>query len=145
MNDLIKMWLKSTPKELNQVFSAVPAGDIPPGDTKGTFIMPVPGSRILALITRLLIWTGKIFIQKQGSSVLINKLLPLKLTFVVALVYKGPSKYDNKEAIVIDYSDTSFFFGKVRDEIREISNGIYLGKIWIGNKEVGYFALEAKK
>jgi hypothetical protein len=42
---------------------------------------------------------------------------------------------------VIDYSKTSFFFKKVRDEIREIEPGVYLGKVWWGERRVLDFAL----
>jgi hypothetical protein len=48
---------------------------------------------------------------------------------------------DGKPTIVIDYSKTSFFFKKVRDEIREIEPDVYLGKVWWGKTRVLDFAL----
>ena len=46
--------------------------------------------------------------------------------------------------IVIDYSTTSFFCRKVRDEIREIESGVYLGKVWWGKTRILDFALTEK-
>ena len=48
---------------------------------------------------------------------------------------------DGQPTIVIDYSRTSFFCKKVRDEIREIEPNVYLGKVWWGKKRVLDFAL----
>ena len=48
---------------------------------------------------------------------------------------------DGKETIIIDYSKTSFLAGKIRDEIREVEPGVYLGKVWLGKLRVIDFAL----
>jgi hypothetical protein len=73
--------------------------------------------------------------------VLINKVTPLSLSFIVAKVYRGPSWLDGKQAIVIDYSKTSFVAARIRDEIREVEPGLYLGKVWWGRTRVLDFAL----
>ena len=61
---------------------------------------------------------------------------------IVAKVYRDISWLDGKPTIVIDYAKTSFFAQKIRDEIREVEPGLYLGKVWWGNKRVLDFALE---
>ena len=67
------------------------------------------------------------------------------LTFIVAEVYRGESWMDGNETIVIDYSKTSFLAQKIRDEIREIEPGVYLGKVWWGKTRILDFALEYKQ
>jgi hypothetical protein len=59
-----------------------------------------------------------------------------------AKVYKAPSWVDDKECIVLDYSQTSFLFGRIRDEIREVSPRIYLGIVFTGKTKTINFALE---
>jgi hypothetical protein len=59
----------------------------------------------------------------------------------VAKVYKDESWMDGRETIVIDYSKTSFVANKIRDEIREVEPGIYLGKVWWGKTRILDFAL----
>jgi hypothetical protein len=71
-----------------------------------------------------------------------NKILPFGLNAIIAKVYKGESWLDGKECIVLDYSDTSLVAQWIRDEIREISPGIYLGKVYWGDKRLIDFALE---
>jgi hypothetical protein len=71
-----------------------------------------------------------------------NLILPFGLKAIVAKVYKGPSWLDGKECIVLDYSETSIVASRVRDEIRMIEPGIYLGKVYWGRKRLIDFALE---
>jgi hypothetical protein len=49
---------------------------------------------------------------------------------------------DNKECIVLDYSETSLVAHWIRDEIREVSPHTYLGKVYLGKKRLIDFALE---
>ena len=88
----------------------------------------------------LFAWQGKVFDAKRG--VLRNKILPFGLNAIVATVYKDPSWIDQRECIVIDYSDTSLVAKWVRDEIRMISPGFYLGKVYWDRKPLIHFALE---
>lgn len=145
MNEKVRKWLSKPRTELDDIYRQVTAGDMPDGDTRGTAI--VAGSalaRAYARFARLFGWQGKVFDlfppdRKQG--VLINKITPFSLTFVVAKVYRGESWMDGKDTIVIDYSRTSFFFQKIRDEIREVEPGVYLGKVWWGRTRILDFAL----
>jgi hypothetical protein len=66
----------------------------------------------------------------------------LGLNAIIAKVYKGPSWLDGKECIVLDYSDTSVVAQWIRDEIREIEPGLYLGKVYWDKKRLIDFALK---
>lgn len=145
MNPTVRNWLGKTREELDEIYKNASAGTIPNGDTRGTAI--VAGtffSRLYARFARLFAWQGKVFDlfppdQQQG--ILINKITAFSLTFIVAKVYKDSSWMDGKETIVIDYSKTSFFAQKIRDEIREVEPGVYLGKVWWGKTRILDFAL----
>ncbi|MCC2615277.1 hypothetical protein LJ739_03365 [Aestuariibacter halophilus] len=149
MNPVVEQWLSLDQTELDRIYCAAEAGQLPRGDTRGTAI--VAGSsqaKLLARFARLFAWQGKVFDifgpdYKHG--ILINKVTPFSLSFVVAKVYKGPSWMDQRETIIIDYSTTSFFAQKIRDEIREVSPGVYLGKVWWGRHRILDFALTASE
>jgi len=141
MHNTIKTWLKMGAKELDEVYRTAPLDYVVPlGLTKGTAIFYK--SKILAFIVRILFWKGKYFYIKDGKQKLINRITPFGLHSVIADVYKGLSRLDGKATIVIDYSQTSFFCEFVRDEIRQVEKGLYIGKVWEKGNEVGHFALE---
>jgi hypothetical protein len=141
----IKKWLSLSRDELDQIYKNAEPGTIPSGDTRGTAI--VTGSLLAksyAAFARLFSWQGKVFdlfAADCDKGLLINKITPFSLSFIVAKVYRDKSWMDGKDTIVIDYSTTSFFAKKIRDEIREIEPGIYLGKVWFGKKRILDFAL----
>ena len=85
-------------------------------------------------------WQGKVFDAEKG--VLRNKILPFGLNAIIAKVYKGDSWLDGKECIVLDYSETSLLAHWIRDEIREISPKLYLGKVYWGKQRLIDFALQ---
>ena len=142
----IKKWLSLSRGELDQIYKDAEAGTIPSGDTRGTAI--VAGSllsKAYAAFARLFGWQGKVFdlfAADCDKGLLINKITPFSLSFIVAKVYRDSSWMDGKETIVIDYSTTSFFAKKIRDEIREVEPGIYLGKVWFGKTRILDFALK---
>jgi hypothetical protein len=129
-------------EELDALFTASPAGKIPNGEAEGTAIV-APGTTYSPTIARFIstfAWQGKVFDAEKG--VLRNKILPLGLNAIIAKVYKGDSWLDGKECIVLDYSDTSLLAQWIRDEIREISPGVYLGKVYWGRQRLIDFALQ---
>lgn len=149
MNPKVEKWLGMERDELDEIYVGCEgAGPLPTGEMRGTAI--VAGSqlsRIMAKLARMFAWQGKVFdiFAADGTAgVLVNKITLLSLTFIVAKVYRDASWMDDKETIVIDYSSTSFFFGKVRDEIREVEPGVYLGKVWWGKTRIMDFALTEK-
>lgn len=144
-DNTVDKWLKMDREALDEVYRSAAAGTIPAGDTRGTAI--VAGSflsRWYARFARLFAWQGKVFdlFASDGQSgILVNKVTPFSLTFIVAKVYRDASWLDGKETIVIDYSRTSFFARRIRDEIREVEPGVYLGKVWWGKTRILDFAL----
>jgi hypothetical protein len=116
--------------ELDDLFKASPAGEIPDGQAKGTAII-APGTKFSPEIAELIsvfAWQGKTFDGKRG--VLTNRILALGLNAIVAEVYKDKSWLDGKECIVLDYSKTSLIAHWIRDEIRLVAPNFYLGKVY---------------
>ena len=145
MHSTVSHWLGQTREQLDEIYCDAEPGVMPTGDMHGTAI--VAGSmfsRIVALFARLFSWQGKVFdmfAEDGQAGVLVNKISPFSLTFIVARVYREPSWMDGKATIVIDYSKTSFFAKVIRDEIREVEPGVYLGKVWWGKTRILDFAL----
>jgi hypothetical protein len=134
--------LKMTQAQLDELFTKSAPGDIPTGEAQGTAIIAA-GSTYSGEIAQLInhfAWQGKVFDGAKG--VLKNKILPFGLNAIVAKVYKGPSWLDNKECIVLDYSETSFVAHWIRDEIRQIEPGLYLGKVYWDKKRLFDFVLK---
>ncbi len=134
--------LKMSQAELDDVFKAAEAGPIPDGQADGTAII-APGTAWSAEIATLInyfAWQGKVFDSKAGY--LKNRILPLGINAIVAKVYKAPSWLDNKECIVLDYSETSVVAHWIRDEIRLISPGLYLGLVYFDKKRLINFSLK---
>lgn len=145
MNKTVKTWLNKSREELDEIYRNAEPGNIPNGDTHGTAILAGSiFSKIVAAFARLLAWQGKVFdlfCPGGQAGVLVNKITPFSLSFIVAKVYRDKSWLDGKDTIVIDYSKTSFVAKVIRDEIREIEPGVYLGKVWWGKTRVLDFAL----
>jgi hypothetical protein len=145
MNDTVKSLLSKSREELDDIYRNAKPGDIPSGDTRGTAILAGSiFSKTVAAFARLLAWQGKVFdlFYPDGQAgVLVNKITPFSFAFIVAKVYRDKSWLDGKDTIVIDYSKTSFVAQVIRDEIREIEPGVYLGKVWWGKKRILDFAL----
>ena len=128
--------------QLDDLFRSSPAGDIPNGSANGTAII-APGTRYSAAIAAVINhfgWQGKVFDAASGS--LKNRILAFGVEAIIAKVYKGPSWLDGKECIVLDYSQTSIVAERVRDEIRLISPGFYLGKVYWNKDRLIDFCLQ---
>lgn len=128
--------------DLDALFSAHEAGPIPDGEAKGTAIV-APGTKFsddIAKWVNIFAWQGKVFDAKSGT--LRNHILPFGLKAIIAKVYKAPSWLDNKECIVLDYSETSIVAQWIRDEIRLIAPNTYLGKVYWNKTRLIDFALE---
>ena len=145
MEQVVKSWLSMSRDELDEAYRNATIDNIPIGDTRGTAILAGSAfSKVVAFIARLFFWQGKVFDlfpSNRENAVLVNKITPFGLSFIVAKVYKDTSWLDGKETIVIDYSKTSFFARKIRDEIREVQPGVFLGKVWWGKTRILDFAL----
>ena len=138
----VSQLLKMTQKDLDDLFTNSPTGEIPNGEAKGTAII-APGTAISDEIANFIShfgWQGKVF--DGPKAVLRNKITPFGLNAIIAKVYKGTSWLDNKECIVLDYSETSLLAHWIRDEIRTIGPGQYLGKVYWGKKRLIDVALQ---
>ncbi|HTJ05658.1 MAG TPA: hypothetical protein VL624_09955 [Caldimonas sp.] len=128
--------------ELDDLFRANPAGPIPNGSATGTAII-APGTKFTPAIAQVINhfgWQGKVFDAERGY--LKNRILAFGIEAIVAKVYKAPSWLDNKECIVLDYSETSLVAHYIRDEIRLIGPGFYLGKVYWAKDRLIDFCLQ---
>jgi hypothetical protein len=128
--------------ELDRLFRDSPAGPIPAGRARGTAIL-LPGTaidRAIAALVRVLVWKGKVF--SSATADLKNRIGPLGTPLIRALVYEDKSWFAPGPAIILDYSKTSLVAGMIRDEIRQVAPGVYLGQVFWGRKRIALFMLE---
>ena len=134
--------LEMTQPQLDDLFRASPPGPIPAGEATGTAII-APDTKYSAQIAQFInhfAWQGKVF--DPQTKTLKNRITALGFEAIVAEVYTGASWLDGKECIVLDYSDTSLVAQWIRDEIRQIGPGLYLGKVYWNQKRLMDFALK---
>jgi hypothetical protein len=126
---------------LEELFSQRRVGEIPDGSGRGT-VLVAPGTLIAGFVAKLLYliaWRGKVVDRASGT--LLNIVSPFGVKAIKAQVYKAPSWFDGAECIVLDYSKTSFVARWIRDEIREVSPGVFLGIVFWSKRLVGKFVL----
>jgi hypothetical protein len=141
MSAFVEELLDKSQAALDALYSAHEAGPIPHGSLEGTLII-APGTRFarpIARLTKIFIWQGKVFDASRGA--MRNRVLPFGVEAVVAKIYRAQSWLDSKECIVLDYSETSVVARWIRDEIRLIAPGVYLGKAYWGRSRLLDFAL----
>lgn len=134
--------LSMSSQQLDQLFGSSPSGDIPNGEAEGTAIIAsgTPFSKEIAEVISLFGWKGKTFDAAHGT--LRNRILAFGVNAIVAEVYKGQSLFDGNECIVLDYSKTSLVAEHIRDEIRQIGPGMYLGLVYWDKAKTIHFALQ---
>ena len=128
--------------ELDRLFRDSPAGPIPAGRARGTAIL-LPGTaidRAIGALVRVLVWKGKVF--SSATADLKNRIGPLGTPLIRALVYEDKSWFAQGPAIILDYSKTSLVARMIRDEIRQVAPGVYLGQVFWGKKRIALFMLE---
>jgi hypothetical protein len=137
-----KQLLEMSQAQLDALFSAHDSGPIPDGEAKGTLIIApgTPFSEAMAQAINVFAWKGKVFDAKDGF--LRNEILPFGLKAIVARIYKDRSWLDNKECIVLDYSQTSLVASHIRDEIRLVDTDLYLGKVYWDKARLIDFCLD---
>jgi hypothetical protein len=135
----VEKLMQMSQAELDQLFSNSPAGEIPNGDAQGTAIIG-PGTQLegpAAKLIHWIAWQGKVFDKDAGE--LRNKILPVGIHAIVAKVFKDKSWFDGKECIALDYSKTSLVAQWIRDEIRLVAPGVYLGiAFWDRTKVINF-------
>jgi hypothetical protein len=130
--------------QLRRLYSEADAGAIPQGYTVGKAIY-CPDEAFAGLHSRITgaLWRGKVFDNANCS--LVNQWSGFRA--IQARVAYGPSCLDGKPSIVMDYGETSLVWADVRDEVREVAPGLYLGRMY-RRKKCGlqfqfFFALQA--
>ncbi len=112
--------------ELEQIYRMAKPGPLPIGYLNGQVVFPdhepMPGLR-REVVTFM--WQGKHFYD--GG--LINQFR--KRCRIRACVYSGQSWLDGQPAHILDYQHTSHVWRDVRDEMRMVCPGVYLGAMYL--------------
>jgi hypothetical protein len=114
--------------DLDSMYRQADPGRIPNGFAQGRIVYC--SDALLAKVksgAAQLIWKGKVFCAEEET--LINQWCGIRA--IRATVSYGTSWLDGKPAIILDYSDTSRVWSDVRDEMREISPGVYIGAMYL--------------
>jgi hypothetical protein len=113
--------------ELEALYRASGPGVAPVGYARGLAIYcpDAPLAAVRAKVTHVL-WRGKHFSACDGT--LVNQWCGFQA--IRASVYDGASWLDGGPAVVMDYGGTSRVWRDVRDEIREVGPGLYLGAMF---------------
>ena len=137
--------LLATPnRELDALFRRSPAGPIPIGVLDGVAVL-FPGSRVsrvVAGLVRALAWQGKV-VEPDGTCAA----QPDHAAGHPRDRRRGrpsASLVDRPPCIVLDYSATSLVARGVRDEIRLVAPGLYLGVVWLFGRRVAWFTLRER-
>jgi hypothetical protein len=126
------------------------------GDLRGRMLaIPALSGPAASLIRRFagsssFPWKGKSFRslgadRGQGD----NRVLADRFHLFRFDTFVGPSRAGNFDAVQLDYDnpDNPFFIRAIKDEIREIAPGLYLGQAYLALKDAEhlalYFALQA--
>jgi hypothetical protein len=129
-------------EELDEVFRTSPAGPIPAGRGDGTALL-APGTlfgKTAAKVARAVAWKGKVFDPVRSD--LRNMIGPRGVLAIRANVFLDQSWFDGRESIILDYRKTSRVAHWIRDEIRMIGPGTYLGIAYWGHTKTLMFALQ---
>ena len=134
--------IPATRAELATLFGSGRVGGIPDGHGRGTVLIGTGGitSRLAAAAAYALAWRGKMVNARAGR--LKNILTPRNIQAIEAVIYKQDSWYDGDPCIVLDYSKTSLVAHQIRDEIREIAPGVFLGLVFWGRHHILDFSLD---
>jgi mono/diheme cytochrome c family protein len=136
--------LDMTAAELDRLYRDGSPDALPDGPATGTALIAPGGwlARVLAAFVRVWLWQGKVFHTAGATGTLINRVSLLGLRAIRARVYRGPSWVDGKDCTIIDYSRTSLVARMVRDEVREVAPGLFLGPVFLWTKRTIYFAVD---
>ncbi len=134
--------LKLSNAQLDDLFRQGTVGALPNGEADGKAIL-APGTTFtheIASVVNIFAWQGKTFDAEHGT--LTNRISAFGVNAIVAQVYVGNSLFDEKPCIVLDYSRTSLVAKHVRDEIRQVAPGLFLGLVYWDTKKTIHFSLQ---
>ncbi len=120
--------VRSDRATLESLYHMASPGSIPSGYLPGRAI-PSPGtSKTVRKSHRIgVLWKGKDF---PDDHTMLN-VLAGGVRAVRTDVYMGDSWFDGRPSIILDYANSTRIFRDVRDEMREIAPGLYLGMTYI--------------
>jgi hypothetical protein len=131
--------------QLLDLYRQAQPGPVPCGYAPGRNI-PKPGqhgNKFRSALTRITAWQGKYF---EPEGVMVNKMFGVKTN--KAAIYYGESWLDGRPSLILDYQGTSRMWSQYRDELREVSPGIYLGIMYERTcaepKIKRFFAIDAR-
>jgi hypothetical protein len=134
--------VRATRRELGELFRAGTVPAVPDGRARGWVLLGTGGflSRWVAVLAYIFAWRGKVVDARAGR--LKNIVTPLAIRAVEAEVYPAASWYDGEPCIVLDYSRRSLVARKIRDEIRQVAPGVFVGLVFWGRRHILDFALD---
>jgi hypothetical protein len=137
-SDLLNM----SQAEIDELYKQGSVGEIPDGESKGIAIIAAGTMlvKILALLSKLFFWQGKFFYREEKY--FLNIIPPFGFQAFKGEIYTGNGWFCDGEAIILDYSKTSFIFQQVREEMRQIAPGFYLAQVYYGRTRISNFTLE---
>ncbi|MBX9653502.1 hypothetical protein K2Y11_07760 [bacterium] len=131
--------------ELEALYRTLPAADLTGGYYEGTVLWGKKdcAREIKAEVTSF-VWKGKWIYPEQAT--MLNQVGHKQI--VPATIYSGTSYIDGGASLIFDYSCSTKFARKARDEVRQICPGLYLGIMHVKNHHgcpelKNYFLLEA--
>ena len=130
--------------QLIDIYKTGSVAPVPSGYTPGLVIYK-PGSKLAVPMSKLMKLTAW-----QGKYVTCDKMINRQfgVPSIKADIRDGESWIDGGPTLVFDYYDSSLICKKYRDEVREVSPGIYLGCMHRREKDsvriATWFALDAR-
>jgi hypothetical protein len=122
----LKQLQQLSEQQLEQLFAQAEAAPIPVGFSRGQVLVltrkPFPK---LGAWAAGLVWKGKHF-DENGK--FINQWLGFRALHSHAM--EGPSWYDGRPCLVLEYPPGTPLFANMRDELREIGPGLYLARAY---------------
>jgi hypothetical protein len=127
--------------QLDAVFATGTANEPPVGFARGHILLRAEGTlpRVRARLQGLA-WKGKVF---HPDGTFINQWAGFRA--IASHVEVGPSWHDGQPCLILEYPPGTPVFGNARDELREVSPGLWLGRFYAicpSGKLEGYFVLE---
>jgi hypothetical protein len=126
--------------QLDAIFATGTASEPPVGFARGHILLRVDGKMLRARLQGLA-WKGKVF---HPDGTFINQWAGFRA--IAARVEVGPSWYDGRPCLVLQYPPGTPIFGNTRDELRELCPGLWLGRYYAicpCGKLEGYFTLQS--
>jgi len=138
LDDLLAL----SPSALSELYAgaSVPRLDSVSGDLRGRMLAwpgvargPVAGLLRRWAASSRFPWRGKSFTPDQEKGEGINRVLVDRFRLYRFETFIGRSRAGDFDALQLDYDrpDNPFFIRPIRDEIRELSPGLYLGQAWL--------------